>query len=107
MGLRGRGWDVVPLVVQDSVWEQSFPRIGNVVVPFVAPGSTRICDVWISRRRATELRAANERRLEETIARFRRLGFDPVLIGTSEPNDIAGLLHGWAARRRMLLRRGA
>jgi uncharacterized protein (DUF58 family) len=107
MGLRGLGWDVVPLVVQDSVWEQSFPRIGNVVVPFVAPGSTRICDVWISRRRATELRAANERRLEETIARFRRLGFDPVLIGTSDPNDIAGLLHGWAARRRMLLRRGA
>ena len=30
------------------------------------------------------LAAANERRLEETIARFRRLGFDPVLVGTSD-----------------------
>jgi hypothetical protein len=98
---------VTALVVQDPVWEQSFPRIGGVVVPFVAPGSTQGTDVWITRRRARELSAANEGRLTETMERFRRLGCDPVVVGTSDPDEIARLLHGWAARRRTLLRRGA
>ncbi|HEY1318030.1 MAG TPA: DUF58 domain-containing protein [Gaiella sp.] len=107
MRLRGLGWDVTPVLVQDPVWEQSFPRIGGLVVPFVGPGSARGSDVWITRRRAREAADANERRLTETIGRFRRLGFDPVVVGTSDPGEIARLFHGWAARRRVLLRRGA
>ena len=39
--LRGLGWDVTPVLVQDPVWEQSFPRIGGVTVSFVEPGSAR------------------------------------------------------------------
>jgi uncharacterized protein (DUF58 family) len=105
--LRGLGLDVTPLVVQDPVWEQSFPQISGVVVPFVAPGSARGSDVWITRRRARELKAANERRLADTIERFRRIGFDPVVVGKSDPDEIARLFHDWAARRRILLRRGA
>ena len=107
MRLRGFGWDVTPVVVQDPVWEQSFPLIGNVVVPFVAPGSEERNDVWITRRRAKELAGANERRLTETVGRFGRLGFDPVVVGTADPVEIARLFHGWAARRRVLLQRGA
>jgi len=107
MRLRGLGWDVTPVVVQDPVWEQSFPRVGGVVVPFVAPGSALRSEVWITRRRASEHAAANERRLTESLGRFRRLGFDPVVVGTSDPDEIARLFHGWAARRRTLLRRGA
>jgi uncharacterized protein (DUF58 family) len=105
--LRGLGWDVIPIVVQDPVWEQSFPRIGGVVVPFTAPGPGGRTDVWITRRRAEALAAENERRLETTLVRFRRLGFDPVVVGTTDPHAIAGALHAWAARRRVLLRRGA
>ena len=105
--LRALGWDVTPLLVQDPVWEQSFPRIGGVVVPFVEPGSAQRMDVWIGRRRAEAHAADNERRLEQAIARFRRLGFDPVVVGTSDQAEIAGLLHAWAARRRALRRRGA
>jgi uncharacterized protein (DUF58 family) len=107
MRFRGLGWDVTPVVVQDPLWEQSFPRIGRVVVPFVAPGSALRSDVWITGRRARELAAANEQRLEETIGRFRRLGFDPVVVGSSDPDEIARVFHGWAARRRLLRRRGA
>ena len=107
MRLRGLGWDVTPIVVQDPVWEQSFPRMGGVLVPFAAPGSTRRTDVWITRRRAEELAVANERRLDTTLTRFRRLGFDPVVVGTSDPEAIARVFHGWTARRRTLLRRGA
>ena len=35
----GHGWDVVPVVIQDPTWEQSFPDVGSVVVPFAEPRS--------------------------------------------------------------------
>ena len=34
---RALRWDVVPVVVQDPVWEQSFPDVGSVVVPVADP----------------------------------------------------------------------
>src|SRR5207247_6334443 len=73
------GWDVTPLVVQDPVWEQSFPRVDGVVLPFSEPGSSARSEIWIGARDAERLRAANERRLAETIGGFRRLGLDPVV----------------------------
>ena len=36
-GAVDRGWDVVPLVVQDPLWEQSFPPVGGIV-PVVDAG---------------------------------------------------------------------
>ena len=107
MRIRSLAWDVTPLVVQDPVWEQSFPRIGGVVVRFSLPGWAGHSDVWIGRRRARALSESNERRLGATITRFRRLGFDPVVVGTNDRTEVAELLHSWAARRRVLLRRGA
>jgi uncharacterized protein (DUF58 family) len=105
--LGGLGWDVTPVLVQDPLWEQSFPRIGGVLVPFAAPDDGRATDVWLGRRRAEAQAAANERRLEESITRFRRLGFDPVVVGTSDRDELARLFHAWAARRRALRRRWA
>ena len=32
-------WDVVPVIVQDPVWEQSFPAVGGVGVPFADPAT--------------------------------------------------------------------
>jgi uncharacterized protein (DUF58 family) len=105
--LRRIGWDVTLVVVQDPVWEQSFPRIGGVLLPFTDPRSTRHSDIWITRRRAEALATANERRLARTTARARHLGFDSVVVGTSAQSEIAGLLHAWAARRRRLRHRCA
>ena len=31
------GWDVVPVVVQDPVWERSFPDVGGVTLPLADP----------------------------------------------------------------------
>jgi uncharacterized protein (DUF58 family) len=105
--LHGVGWDVTAVLVQDPVWEQTFPRLGGVVLPLADPGSARRTDVWIGRRRAEALATGNEHRLEQTTARFRRLGFDSVVVGTSDQDEIARLLHAWAARRRAVRRRWA
>jgi hypothetical protein len=102
MRLRALRWDVVPVIVQDPVWEQTFPPVGGVVLPVADPASGHAEDVWVSAREARERARANERRLDELHARFRRLGFDPVLLGTSDPREIGDRFRAWADRRRRL-----
>jgi uncharacterized protein (DUF58 family) len=102
MRLRGLRWDVVPVIVQDPVWEQTFPPVGGAVLPLADPARGEVHDVWVSTREARERASANERRLEELQARFRRLGFDPVLLGTSDPREIGERFRAWADRRRRL-----
>jgi uncharacterized protein (DUF58 family) len=98
--LRSLRWDVTPVVVQDPVWETSFPAVGGAVVPLADPVSGRVEDVWFSPRQARERAAANEARLAGALALFRRLGFDSVLVDTTEPAEIAERFHRWAERRR-------
>ncbi len=98
--LRALRWDVVPVIVQDPVWEQTFPLVGGVVLPIADPGSGDVEDVWVSAREARERARANEQRLAELLGRFRRLGFDPVLVDTSDPREIGDRFRAWADRRR-------
>jgi len=102
--LRARGWDVVPVVVQDPVWEQSFPAVGGVVVPLADATGSAHGDLWVTGREARARAAANEARLAALLERFRRVGADPVLVGTSDPFAIASLFERWAERRRRLRR---
>ena len=37
----GHGWDLVPVVIQDPVWERSWPETGGVAVPVADPRSGR------------------------------------------------------------------
>jgi uncharacterized protein (DUF58 family) len=100
--LRSLRWDVVPVIVQDPLWEQTFPRVSNVVLPLADPATGRVEDVWLSGREARERAQANEHRLAESLARFRRLGFDPLLVGTSDAREIGARFQAWAERRRRL-----
>jgi uncharacterized protein (DUF58 family) len=102
--LRSYRWDVVPVIVQDPLWEQTFPLVGGVVLPVADPVSGHVADIWVSAREARERAAANERRLEELLSRFRRLSFDPVLLGTSDPSRVGERFQAWAERRRRLWR---
>jgi uncharacterized protein (DUF58 family) len=102
--LRALRWDVVPVIVQDPVWEQTFPPVGGVVLPVADPASGHVQDVWVSAREARERASVNERRLDELLARFRRLAFDPVLLATSDPSAIGDHFRAWAERRRRLWR---
>jgi len=100
--LRSFAWDVVPVIVQDPVWEQTFPAISGVVLPVADPATGRVEDVWVSAHEARVRRRDNERRLAELLARFRRLWFDPVLVDTSEPYEIGLRFRAWADRRKRI-----
>lgn len=100
--LRALRWDVVPVVVQDLVWEQTFPAVGGVVLPVADPTSGQVQDIWVSAREARERARDNEARFDELLSRFRRLGFDPVVLDTSDPREIGDRFRAWADRRRRL-----
>lgn len=106
--LRGLGyrWDLVPVVVQDPVWEQSFPLVDRLVVPFADPASGRAIKVRLTAAESQARRRANEARHESLLADFRSLGLDPVVIGDSSPAAVVGALTLWA-EARLAQRRGA
>src|SRR6185295_4626497 len=47
-GAIGRGWDVVPVIVQDPIWEQSFPPLGGLAASFGDVGGKRVLTVRLS-----------------------------------------------------------
>jgi uncharacterized protein (DUF58 family) len=100
--LRALRWDVVPVIVQDPVWEQTFPAVGGVVLPVADPTSGQVQDIWVSAREARDRARANEARFDELLSRYRRLGFDPVVLDTSDPREIGDRFRAWADRRRRL-----
>jgi uncharacterized protein (DUF58 family) len=90
-----RGWDVVPVVVQDPVWERSWPAVAGVGVPVAGTGLVRL-----SRRRAERLRAMHERRYEDLLGELHSVGLRPVQIASSDPGAIDEAFLGWAEERR-------
>lgn len=98
---RSRRWDVVPVIVQDPVWEQSFPPISGVLVPFSDPQTRRTGAVRLSAGEAQERQRSNEDRLTDVVQGFRRLHFDPVILDTTDPDEIDMAFIKWATRRRV------
>jgi uncharacterized protein (DUF58 family) len=94
------GWEIVPVVIQDPVWERSFPDVGGVAVPIAEPRSGAVALVRFSRREAHERREANLRRHEMLLRDFGALALDPVLIVASEPEEVDGAFLAWAEARR-------
>ena len=95
-----RGWDLVPVVIQDPVWEQSFPDVGSVALPISEAGNERAALVRLSRREARELSKRNELRLQVLLAELVSLDLEPVLLGTSDPFEIDRAFVEWAELRR-------
>lgn len=98
--LGARRWEVVPVVIQDPTWEQSFPSIGPVIMPVADPARRSSVDVRLTR---SEARAERERRTRarlELLASFSSLGLDPVLLDSADGDSVLGAFLEWAEQRR-------
>jgi uncharacterized protein (DUF58 family) len=96
-----RGWDLVPVVIQDPVWEQSFPDVASVVLPIADPRGGRVELLRLSRREARDLRRTNEDRLARLVAELISLDLEPIVLGTSDPQEIDRAFVEWAELRRV------
>ena len=105
--LRALHWDIVPVVVQDPTWEQGFPDIGGVLVPYVDPATGRVATVRMGRGEARVQDVANRRRLDALLRGLRNASFDPVVVGTSDLHAVLDVFVAWSERRRARLRRPA
>jgi uncharacterized protein (DUF58 family) len=94
------GWDLVPVVIQDPDWEQSFPAVAGIGLPIADPRTGKVSLVRLTARQAGELRAAHEERLRRLLAEHVSLGLDPVVIGTSDPAEVDSAFIAWAEIRR-------
>jgi uncharacterized protein (DUF58 family) len=94
-----RRWEIVPVVIQDPVWEQSFPDVSGVVVPFVAAATGRVTLARISASEAAARRAHNERRHRELVRELRSLDLDPVLVSSHEHKEVVLSFLSWADQR--------
>jgi uncharacterized protein (DUF58 family) len=94
-----RGWDVVPVIVQDPLWEQSFPDIGGVALSLADAHGDRPRRVRLGARDVEERRLLNEERLDTLRRDFVRLGLDPVLVSASGREAVRGALLEWTQAR--------
>jgi uncharacterized protein (DUF58 family) len=95
-----RRWDVIPVVVQDSVWEQSFPDVSGIVVPFANPETGKPGYAELSGREAAERRQANEERRTALVRTLRGLDLEPVLVDKSDVRGVFSAFLSWVDRRR-------
>jgi uncharacterized protein (DUF58 family) len=102
----GHRWDIVPVVIQDPVWESSFPEIGGVVVTFVDAASGELRRVRMRRGEARRLRAAHEARHEALVHGFIDLGLEPVVLTSADPETILAGFLAWADARLLDRRAG-
>jgi uncharacterized protein (DUF58 family) len=104
MGALEHRWDVIPVVIQDPIWEQSFPDVAGLVVPLADPRTGRRSLVRLRAREAEARREANERRLETLLDGFSALDLEPVVLSSDDRVEILWSLAAWSEQR--LYRRG-
>jgi uncharacterized protein (DUF58 family) len=95
-----RRWDVIPVVVQDPVWEQSFPDVGGIVIPFADPATGKTRYAELTQAEAASRRRGNEERRAELVRTLRGLDLEPVLVETSDVRSVFAAFLAWADRRR-------
>ena len=97
-------WDVVPVILQDPTWEQGFPDVDGVVVPFAEPGGRRR-GVRLRRGESAERRRAHAARLAGLAAELRAFGLEPIVLDRSDDAAVLDALSAWG-ETRLAVRRG-
>jgi uncharacterized protein (DUF58 family) len=94
-----RGWDLVPVVVQDPLWEQSFPDVAGALLPLADPATGRFVPVSLTRADVRNRRDENERRLATILRRLEELGLDWVLVSSHDRGAVLEAFRDWAQGR--------
>jgi hypothetical protein len=94
-----RAWDVVPVVVQDRTWEQSFPDIAGVSMP-IADVTGAVRSVRLTAAEARARREANEARFARIVEALEDLGLEPVVLDSADPEAVFEAFLFWADGRR-------
>jgi len=94
-----RRWDIVPVVVQDPVWERSFPAISGASVPVMDPGTGNVAYLRLGRREAAERREQNEARWQRLLDAFLFLDIEPVVLSSARPDEILEAFTWWSEKR--------
>jgi uncharacterized protein (DUF58 family) len=94
-----RRFEIIPVIVQDPVWEQSFPDVSGVVVPYVEAGGAEISLATLTRREVRDLRERNELRWDVLLDGLRALDMDPVVVDSHESREVESAFLGWADQR--------
>ena len=100
-----RGWDVVPVVVQDPIWELSFPDVDRIGIPMVDEAGRRRV-VRLRRGESGAWRACHEERYAELLGGMRSFGIEPVLVSTVERAGVFDGFLSWSAEREAVLEPG-
>jgi uncharacterized protein (DUF58 family) len=94
-------WELVPVVIQDAVWEQSFPDVGGITIPYADPRTGRAYPVYVTEKDAQRLREAHESRWDGLVRDFRSLGCEPVAVHSADLGETLGAFLRWADLRQM------
>jgi uncharacterized protein (DUF58 family) len=100
-----RGWDVVPVVVQDPVWEQSFPDIDGIGIPLVDETGRRRY-VRLGRGESERWRARHEQRHAALLQGLRSLGVEPVIVSSTDRAGVFDSFLSWSLEREASWSRG-
>ena len=96
------GWDLVPVVVQDPVWERSFPDVSGVTLPLADPKDSTVALVRLSRDRgagAVRRTSCGWRGFDEALF---ELGLDAVTLTAIDPEAVHAAFLDWAERSAAL-----
>jgi len=93
-------WDLVPIVIQDPTWEQSFPDVSGIVVPLRDARSGRMTNVRLRKHEVNARRSLNQERLQQLLTSFQLLDIDPLVVSSSDRPQILSEFLVWSDLRR-------
>jgi uncharacterized protein (DUF58 family) len=94
-----RRWDIVPVVLQDPVWERTFPDVSGTMVPVVDPARGRQAYLRLSRAEAVDRRRANEERWARLLRTFAALDLDPIVVDFADAAAVLVAFVAWSEQR--------
>ncbi len=92
-------WDVVPIVLQDPLWERSFPQVETFVLPVATVGG-EVEEVWLRGDEVAARKRAHEERWERLLTGFLRTDLEPVLIGSNDESEVLRAFLDWSEARQ-------